>query len=110
MPSESRRVPQTPLSYRERIAAIQDIHTGCETFRDAGGPVTEVRIAPRWMLPPFVVVTSPRGARDVLTATYPTVDRDFPFMSEQQELNGGSLLNFAHADCCLLYTSDAADE
>ena len=60
--------------------------------------MTEVAIAPRWMLPPFVVVTSPRGARDVLTATFPTVDRDFPFMTEQQELNGGSLLNFAHAD------------
>lgn len=95
MPS---RAPRTPLSYRERIAAIQQIHTGCETFRDAGGPVTEVAIAPRWMLPPFVVVTSPRGARDVLSATFPTVDRDFPFMTEQQQLNGGSLLNFAHAD------------
>ncbi|PRC49504.1 cytochrome P450, partial [Mycobacterium sp. ITM-2017-0098] len=98
MPSELRTVPHTPLSYRERIATIQDIHTGCEIFRDAGGPVTEVSIAPRWMLPPFVVVTSPRGARDVLSATFPTVDRDFPFMTEQQHLNGGSLLNFAHAD------------
>ncbi|WP_197376486.1 cytochrome P450 [Mycolicibacterium baixiangningiae] len=98
MPSELRPVPKTPLSYRQRIAALQDIHTGCETFRDAGGPVSEVEIAPRWMLPPFVMVTSPRGARDVLTATFPTVDRDFPFMTEQQHLNGGSLLNFAHAD------------
>ncbi|AFM19600.1 cytochrome P450 [Mycolicibacterium chubuense NBB4] len=98
MPSELRTVPKTRLSYRERIAALQEIHTGCEIFRDADGPVTEVGIAPRWMLPPFVVVTSPRGARDVLTATFPTVDRDFPFMTEQQELNGGSLLNFAHAD------------
>ena len=98
MASEIRPAPKSPLSYRERIAAIQEIHTGCETFRDAGGPVTEVEIAPRWMLPPFVVVTSPRGARDVLTATYPTVDRDFPFMTEQQQLNGGSLLNFAHAE------------
>ncbi|HEY9265481.1 MAG TPA: cytochrome P450, partial [Mycobacterium sp.] len=98
LPSELPAAPPTPLSYRERIAAIQEIHSGCETFRDAGGPVTEVAIAPRWMLPPFVVVTSPQGARDVLTATFPTVDRDFPFMTEQQELNGGSLLNFAHAD------------
>lgn len=98
MTSELLQVPRSPLSYRERIEAIQDIHTGCEIFRDAGGPVTEVAIAPRWMLPPFVVVTSPRGARDVLSATYPTVDRDFPFMTEQQQLNGGSLLNFAHTD------------
>jgi len=91
-------VPMTPLNYRQRIAALKAPHTGCETFRDAGGPVTEVRIAPRKMMPPFVIVTSPRGARDVLTATYPVVDRDFPFMTEQQQLNGGSLLNFSHAE------------
>ncbi|MBB2993627.1 cytochrome P450 [Mycolicibacterium iranicum] len=98
MTSDLRPLPKSPLSYRKRIAALQDIHTGCEIFRDAGGPVTEVEIAPRWMLPPFVVVTSPQGARDVLTATFPTVDRNFPFMTEQQQLNGGSLLNFAHRD------------
>lgn len=90
--------PDTPLSLRERIAAIQVAHSGCETFRDAGGPVTTVRIAPRWMMPPIVVVTSPQGARDVLTATFPAVDRDFPFMTEQQKLNGGSLLNFSHKE------------
>ncbi|GCB00310.1 cytochrome P450 [Mycolicibacterium sp. NCC-Tsukiji] len=90
--------PDVPLSLRERIAAIQVAHSGCETFRDAGGPVTTVRIAPKWMMPPIVVVTSPQGARDVLTATYPAVDRDFPFMTEQQKLNGGSLLNFSHKE------------
>ena len=56
------------------------------------------RLAPRWMMPPIVVVTSPQGARDVLTATFPAVDRDFPFMTEQQKLNGGSLLNFSHKE------------
>lgn len=90
--------PDVPLSLRERIAAIQVAHSGCETFRDAGGPVTIVRIAPKWMMPPIVAVTSPQGARDVLTATYPAVDRDFPFMTEQQKLNGGSLLNFSHRE------------
>lgn len=90
--------PDVPLSLRERIAAIQVAHSGCEIFRDAGGPVTTVRIAPKWMMPPIIAVTSPRGARDVLTATYPAVDRDFPFMTEQQKLNGGSLLNFSHKD------------
>ena len=90
--------PDVPLSLRERIAAIQVAHSGCETFRDAGGPVTTVRLAPKWMMPPIVAVTSPQGARDILTATYPAVDRDFPFMTEQQKLNGGSLLNFSHKE------------
>ncbi len=90
--------PDVPMTLRERIAAIQLAHSGCETFRDAGGPVTTVRIAPKWMMPPVIAVTSPQGARDVLTATYPAVDRDFPFMTEQQKLNGGSLLNFSHQE------------
>lgn len=91
-------VPVVPLAYRQRVAALREPHTGCETCRDAGGPVTEVRIAPRRMAPPFIIVTSPRGARDVLTATYPLVDRDFPFMTDQRYINGGSLLNFTHAE------------
>jgi cytochrome P450 len=91
-------VPAVPLTYRQRVAALREPHTGCETIRDAGGPVTEVWIGPRRIAPPFVVVTSPRGARDVLTATYPLVDRDFPFMTDQRYINGGSLLNFTHAE------------
>lgn len=101
MPTDLATLPPVrpvPLTYRQRIAALQQPHTGCETFRDAGGPVTEVRIAPRRLAPPFIVVTSPQGARDVLTATYPLVDRDFPFMTEQRHINGGSLLNFTHAE------------
>jgi cytochrome P450 len=89
-------VPAVPLTYRQRVAALREPHTGCETIRDAGGPVTKVRIAPRRVAPPFIIVTSPRGARDVLTATYPLVDRDFPFMTDQRYINGGSLLNFTH--------------
>ena len=65
--------PDVPLSLRERIAAIQVAHSGCETFRDAGGPVTTVRLAPKWMMPPIVAVTSPQGARDILTATGSTL-------------------------------------
>ena len=41
-------------------------HTGCETLRNAGGPVTRIKAGPRWLVPEIVVVTSPQGAHDVL--------------------------------------------
>jgi cytochrome P450 len=88
--------PKSPLPYRVRLQAIRTPHIGCETLRDAGGPVTRLRLAPAWVAPPIVVTTSPQGARDVLSRTHPFVDRDVPFFTEQRRLNGCSLFNFSH--------------
>jgi cytochrome P450 len=77
------------------MKAARAFHTGCEALRDAGGPVT--RLAHAWMLPTFVVTTSPRGARDVLSRSYPFVDRAQPVFTEHRRLIGGSLFNFKHA-------------
>ena len=57
--------PKSPLPYWQRWRAARAYHTGCETLRDAGGPVTRNSLGPKWMLPPYVVTTSPQGARDV---------------------------------------------
>ncbi len=54
------------------------------------------RLAHAWMLPPFVVTTSPKGARDVLSRSYPFVDRAQPIFNEHRRLIGGSLFNFKH--------------
>ena len=48
------------------------------------------------MLPPFVITTSPEGARDILSLTYPFVERSQPIFAEHRRLLGGSLLNFEH--------------
>jgi cytochrome P450 len=88
--------PKSPLPYGQRWRAARAYHTGCETLRDAGGPVTRSSLGPKWMLPPFVVTTSPKGARDVLSRSYPFVDRELPVFDEQRRLNGGSLFNFKH--------------
>jgi len=88
--------PQNPLSYLERVKATRAFHTGCETLRDAGGPVTRYSLGPKWMLPPIAVTTSPKGARDALSRSYPFVDREQPAFDEQRRLNGGSLFNFKH--------------
>jgi hypothetical protein len=39
--------PRNPLPYRQQIKAIQAFHTGQEVLRDAGGPVTRLKFAPR---------------------------------------------------------------
>jgi cytochrome P450 len=86
--------PRNPLPRLQQMKAVRAFHTGCEALRDAGGPVT--RLAPTWMLPPFVVTTSPEGARDVLSRSYPFVDRSQPIFTEHRRLIGASLFNFEH--------------
>ena len=58
--------PVNPLPHRLQVRAIRAFHTGLETLRDAGGPVTRLRLGPKWLMPPVVVATSPQGARDIL--------------------------------------------
>ena len=88
--------PKNPLPYFQRMNATRAYHTGCEILRDAGGPVTRYSFGPKWMVPPIAVTTSPKGARDVLSRSYPFVDRELPAFTEQRRLNGGSLFNFKH--------------
>ena len=86
--------PRNPLPHLQQMKAVRAFHTGCEVLRDAGGPVT--RLAPIWTLPSFVVTTSPKGARDVLSRSSPFVDRSQPIFTEHRRLFGGSLFNFDH--------------
>jgi hypothetical protein len=58
--------PKNPLPYRRQLKALRTYHTGLEALRDTGGPVTRLVLAPKWLMPPVVAATSPRGARDVL--------------------------------------------
>jgi len=58
--------PKNPLPYWRRLAAARRFDMGLESLRDAGGPVTRNVLAPRWVMPPSVFVSSPQGARDVL--------------------------------------------
>ncbi|MEB3023090.1 cytochrome P450 [[Mycobacterium] crassicus] len=67
--------PKNPLPYRQRVRAVRQLHTGIESLRDAGGPVTRAALMPRWLAPPMVLVTSPQGAHDVLVQASADVDR-----------------------------------
>ncbi|MGQ9351567.1 cytochrome P450 [Mycolicibacterium gilvum] len=58
--------PKNPLPYRRLLTLVRALDTGQLQVRAAGGPITRVQVAPRWLFPPFVAVFSPRGVRDVL--------------------------------------------
>jgi cytochrome P450 len=68
-------VPTNPLPYWQQMKALRAYHSGPETLRDAGGAVTRLRLAPKWLMPPVVVTTSPQGARDVLGRTGAHIDK-----------------------------------
>jgi cytochrome P450 len=87
--------PKNPLPYLQQIKAIRTYHTGVETLRDAGGPVTRLVLAPKWLMPTAVIVTSPQGARDVLGRTGAHVDKT-RVHEEMRHLLGRNLFDLDH--------------
>jgi cytochrome P450 len=84
--------PVSPLPWRERVKALQQFNTGPEILRDAGGPVTLVRLGPRRLTPTFVMITSPQGARDVLGGTDEAIDKEM-VVHIQSRLFGPNVFN-----------------
>jgi cytochrome P450 len=88
-------VPMNPLPYRQQMKAIRAYHRGPETLRDAGGAVTRLRLAPKRLMPPAVVTTSPRGARDVLGRTGAHIDKT-PLHDEVRRAIGPNLFDLMY--------------
>jgi cytochrome P450 len=87
--------PRNPLPYRQQLKAIKAFHTGQEVLRDSGGYVTRLKLAPRWLLPEFVITTSPAGARDILGHTGSSAERA-PAHDEVRNILGASLFTLKH--------------
>jgi cytochrome P450 len=58
--------PRNPLPLRQLLKLVRTLDAGQELIRDAGGQITRIKFAPKWIFPPIVAVTSPDGIRDVL--------------------------------------------
>jgi cytochrome P450 len=67
--------PKNPLPYRHQLRAVRSLIDGFQELLDAGGPVTRIVLAPKWLLPTAVLIASPQGARDVLGRTDEIADR-----------------------------------
>jgi cytochrome P450 len=88
--------PKNPLPYRQRLAAVRSFHTGTDTLRDAGGPVTRFSVGPRWLMPPIVLATSPEGIRDILSIRDGSVDKTSAVTTELRRLLGANLFVLPH--------------
>jgi cytochrome P450 len=89
--------PKNPLPYWRQLRAVRSLIYGLQELLDAGGPVTRIVLAPRWVLPPAVLIASPQGARDVLGRTDEIADRGgTPTMIQMYRLMGGNLLDLPH--------------
>jgi cytochrome P450 len=87
------------LPYLQRRMATRRFDTDLELLRDAPGAVSRRALAPRWLRPDLVVVSSPRGAQDVLARDDENVERGMTRMSwELRRLIGDGLLVVPHRE------------
>ncbi|MFV9634610.1 cytochrome P450 [Mycobacterium neumannii] len=59
-------VPKNPLPIWRLVKLLRRLDTGQDVIRDAGGPITRIQVAPKWLYQPIVAVMSPAGMRDIL--------------------------------------------
>jgi cytochrome P450 len=83
--------PVNPLPRKDRLAAVRSFHVGTDILRDAGGPVTRFTLAPKWLMPPIVVVTSPQAIRDVVACHDGSIDKTSGVSLELQRIIGENL-------------------
>jgi hypothetical protein len=67
-----------------------------EEFRDTTGPVTMLKLGPRWMVPLVAVMTSPEAARGVLGCRDGAFDKLTPSDLEIRRVLGDSLFSLTH--------------
>ena len=82
--------PKNPLPLRQLVKLIRALDTGQELIREAGGPITRINFAPKWLFPPLIAVTSPDGIRDVLGRNDAVSERCI-IHEEVRQLAGDSL-------------------
>jgi cytochrome P450 len=68
--------PRNPLPLRQSLKVLRRFHTGIEELRDAGGPVTRIKMGPSWLVPELVLITSPQGAHDALGTSDAIAERN----------------------------------
>ncbi len=91
-------VPLNPLPYLKRLRAVRHFETGLPLLRAAGGPVSRIRLAPRLVMPPIVLICSPQGARDLLGRADSRAERGETSVShELSAVLGDNLLTMPYA-------------
>ena len=56
-----RLAPKNRLPYRHQLRAVRSYIDGIQELIDAGGPVTRLALAPKWLVPNVVIIASAAG-------------------------------------------------
>jgi cytochrome P450 len=94
-PSTAPLAPEAPLPVRDKLAALRVCHTGPGKVAAAAGPVALLTFTPRWLIPRYAMVCSPRGARDVLGRTDGAFDKQH-IVHRQSQAFGRNVFNLPH--------------
>jgi cytochrome P450 len=87
------------LPHLQRLVAARRFDADVELLRDSHGAVSRRALARGWLRPDLVVVSSPRGARDILARDDEHVERGMTRMSwELRRLIGDGLLVVPHRE------------
>ncbi len=99
VPVDLRLPPEAPWPLRRKLEALAQFHLAGERLRDEVGHVAYLALGPErlgpWLAPRFVMVSSPRGAQDVLAGADGAVDKYGAFHEEFRRL-GTNIFNLAH--------------
>lgn len=88
--------PIAPLPWWRLVREVRNFHTMPILVRDLAGPVVRLYLGPKSRVPPIVVVTSPRGAHDVLTAPPTVTDKQTSIVRQLRRFNGDFLFDLPH--------------
>jgi cytochrome P450 len=88
--------PRTSVPLRRVMRGLGELRGVYEEFRDTTGPVTLLKLGPRWMVPLVFVMTSPEGARGVLGRHDVAFDKLTMSDAEIRRVLGPSLFTFIH--------------
>lgn len=89
--------PPTTVPYLRLLREMRTLTSVYEEMRDTTGPVTTVKLGPKRMFPPLVVVTSPEGAQQVLSGHDGVFDKQALVFQEARRLVGPNLFDVTDA-------------
>jgi cytochrome P450 len=90
--------PRSTVPYLRLLRDVPKLTGVYEEIRDTTGPVTTISLGPERLVAPFVVVTSPETAQQVLGDRQGLFDKDSLLFREGRRVFGSNVFNMRHED------------
>ncbi|HSV40119.1 MAG TPA: cytochrome P450 [Nocardioidaceae bacterium] len=79
-------LPQVRGTWRQRLAAVMQFHTGGEWVCEQGLGLADMHLGPAWLVPQVALAVGPQAARDVLGRHDDALDKYTPFNVQRRLL------------------------